>query len=158
ATGRLYNPGGQRGVYESTDGGSAWRRMLAGDNSTTGAVDLAIDPTNSNRVFAAMWDHLREPDLRTYGGVGSGVFRSIDGGTTWQRLANGLPASSSSIGRIGIALAPSNPLRLYAIVNQTSGPFQGFYRSENGGDSWTNLSPNPTLAGPQSTYRWWLGR
>src|SRR5437762_337705 len=68
-TGRLYNPGGQRGVYESADGGSTWRRVLAGDNSTTGAVDLAIDPTNPNRVFAAMWDHLREPDLRTYGGV-----------------------------------------------------------------------------------------
>ena len=106
ATGSLYNPGGQRGVYESTDGGSTWRRVLAGDNSTTGAVDLDIDPTNPNRVFAAMWDHLREPDLRTYGGVGSGVYRSIDGGTTWQRLTNGLPASSPLIGRIGVAVAP----------------------------------------------------
>ena len=55
--------------------------MLAGDNDTTGAVDLAIDPSNPNRVFAAMWDHLREPDLRTYGGVGSGVYRSTNGGT-----------------------------------------------------------------------------
>jgi hypothetical protein len=156
--GALYNHGGERGVYKSTDGGSTWNQVLAGDNDTTGAVDIAIDPTNPNRLYAAMWDHLREPDLRTYGGVGSGVFRSIDGGTTWQRLANGLPASSASIGRIGIALAQSNPLRLYAIVNQTSGPFQGFYRSENGGDSWTNLSPNPTLAGAQSTYGWWFGR
>lgn len=58
--GDLYNPGGERGVYQSTDGGSTWTRVLAGDNDTTGAVDLAIDPTNPNRVFAAMWDHLRE--------------------------------------------------------------------------------------------------
>ena len=94
AAGQLYNHGGERGVYESTDGGSTWTQVLAGDNDTTGAVDLAIDPSNPNRVFAAMWDHLREPDLRTYGGVGSGVYRSTDGGSTWQRLTNGLPASS----------------------------------------------------------------
>src|SRR5215471_13598628 len=76
AAGTLYNHGGERGVYESTDGGSTWKRVLAGDNDTTGAVDIAVDPTNPNRLYAAMWDHFREPDLRTYGGVGSGVFRS----------------------------------------------------------------------------------
>ena len=147
ATGGLYNPGGQRGVYESTDGGSTWRQVLAGDNSTTGAVDLAIDPTNPNRVFAAMWDHLREPDLRTYGGVGSGVYRSVDGGRTWQRLTNGLPASSPTIGRIGVAVAASNPQRVFAIVIQTNGLFQGLYRSDNGGDSWTQLPSSSTLSG-----------
>jgi len=157
-TGRLYNPGGQRGVYESTDGGSSWRRVLAGDNSTTGAVDLAIDPTNPNRVFAAMWDHLREPDLRTYGGVGSGVYRSIDGGTTWQRLTNGLPPSSPTIGRIGIAVAPSNPQRVFAIAIQTGGLFQGLYRSDDGGDSWTQMPNSSALSGAQSTYGWWFGR
>ncbi len=156
--GQLYNHGGERGVYESTDGGTTWTQVLAGDNDTTGAVDLAIDPTNPNRVFAAMWDHFREPDLRTYGGVGSGVYRSTDGGTTWQRLTNGLPAPSSTIGRIGIALAASNPQRLYAIVNLTSGPFQGFYKSDNGGDSWTKLPTSSTLSGAQSTYGWWFGR
>jgi photosystem II stability/assembly factor-like uncharacterized protein len=156
--GQLYNPGGDRGVYESTDGGSTWTRVLAGDNETTGAVDLAIDPTNPNRVFAAMWDHLREPDLRTYGGVGSGVYRSTDGGTTWQRLTNGLPPSSATIGRIGVALAASNPQRLYAIVNQTNGLFQGFYKSDNSGDSWTKLPTSSTLSGAQSTYGWWFGR
>jgi Sortilin, neurotensin receptor 3, len=157
-TGDLYNPGGQRGVYQSTDGGSTWRRVLAGDNNTTGAVDLAIDPTNPNRVFAAMWDHLREPDLRTYGGLGSGVYRSIDGGTTWQRLTNGLPAPSAAIGRIGIAVAPSNPQRVFAIVIQTGGLFQGLYRSDNAGESWTQLPNSSTLSGAQSTYGWWFGR
>ena len=158
AAGKLYNRGGDRGVYESTDGGVTWTQKLAGDNDTTGAVDLAIDPTNPNRIFAAMWDHFREPDLRTYGGVGSGVYRSTDGGATWQRLTNGLPASSSTIGRIGIALAASNPQRLYAIVIQTGGLFQGFYQSDNGGDSWSKLANSSTLSGAQSSYGWWFGR
>jgi photosystem II stability/assembly factor-like uncharacterized protein len=156
--GHLYNPGGERGVYESTDGGSTWTLVLAGDNDTTGAVDLAIDPTNPDRVFAAMWDHFREPDLRTYGGVGSGIYRSTDGGSTWQRLANGLPGPDATIGRIGVALAASNPQRLYAIVIQTNGLFQGFYRSDNGGDSWTKLATDFNLSGAQSTYGWWFGR
>lgn len=158
AAGDLFNPGGQRGVYESTDGGSTWPLALAGDNATTGAVDLAIDPVNPNRVFAAMWDHLREPNLRTYGGVGSGLFRSTDGGTSWQHLTNGLPASAATIGRIGVALAASNPQRVYAIVIQTNGQFQGFYRSDDGGDSWANLTPNSTIAGAQATYGWWFGK
>ncbi len=105
-----------------------------------------------------MWDHLREPDLRTFGGVGSGVYRSIDGGATWQRLTNGLPAASSTVGRIGIALAATNPQRLYAIVNQTSGFFQGFYKSDDGGDSWTKLPNSSVLSGAQSSYGWWFGR
>jgi len=158
AAGDLFNPGGERGVYKSTDSGSTWTRVLTGDNDTTGAVDLAIDPINPNRLFAAMWDHLREPDLRRYGGNGSGLYRSTDGGSTWQRLTNGLPAPAATIGRIGVALAASNPQRVYAIVNQANGPFQGFYRSDDGGDSWTNLSPNSTLSSAQSTYGWWFGR
>jgi photosystem II stability/assembly factor-like uncharacterized protein len=158
AAGPLYDHGGERGVYASTDGGSSWTLVLAGDNDTTGAVDLAIDPSNPNRIFAAMWDHLREPDLRTYGGVGSGIYRSTDGGSTWQRLSNGLPASSATIGRIGIALSASNPQRAYAIVNQTNGLFQGFYQSDDGGNSWTKLPTNSTLSGAQSTYGWWFGR
>jgi Sortilin, neurotensin receptor 3, len=156
--GHLYNHGGERGVYESTNGGSSWSQVLAGDTDTTGAVDLAIDPTHPNRVFAAMWDHLREPDLRTYGGIGSGVYRTIDGGTTWQRLTNGLPASSPTIGRIGIGLAASNPQRLYVIINQTNGLFQGLYRTDNGGDLWTRLPTDGNLSGAQSTYGWWFGR
>lgn len=156
--GNLFNPGGERGVYESTNSGSTWTRVLAGDNDTTGAVDLAIDPTNPNRVFAAMWDHRREPDLRTYGGVGSGLYRSADGGTSWQRLTNGLPGSAATIGRIGVALAASNPQRVYAIVNQTNGLFQGLYRSDDGGNSWTKLPTDQKVAEAQANYGWWFGR
>jgi len=158
AAGDLFNPGGERGVYESTDGGATWPLVLAGENATTGGVDLAIDPINPNRVFAAMWDHLREPDLRTYGGVGSGLFRSTDGGSSWQRLTNGLPAADATIGRIGVALSPSNPQRVYAIVILTNGSFQGFYRSDNGGDSWSILTPNTTIEGAQASYGWWFGK
>ena len=158
AAGDLFNPGGERGVYKSTDGGSTWSLVLNGDNDTTGAVDLAIDPLNPNRVFAAMWDHLREPDLRRYGGVGSGVYRSTDGGSTWQRLTNGLPGPAATIGRIGVALAASNPQRVYAIVNQTNGLFQGFYRSDDGGDSWTNLPPTRRWRTRRRRYGWWFGR
>lgn len=156
--GHLYSHGGERGVYESTDGGTTWSQVLAGDTDTTGAVDLAIDPTNPNRVFAAMWDHFREPDLRTYGGVGSGLYRSTDGGTSWSRLTNGLPAAGPTIGRIGVGLAASNPQRLYALIISSNGLFQGFYRTDNGGDSWTKLPNDGNLSGAQSTYGWWFGR
>ena len=156
-TGDLFNPGGGRGVYRSIDAGSTWTRVLKGDNGTTGAVDLAMDPTNPDTIYAAMWDHKREPDLRTYGGVGSGVYRSTDGGDTWSRLTNGLPAASKDIGRIGIALSPSTPSRVYAIVISTNGSFQGFYRSNDSGDSWTKLTASG-LSGSQSSYGWWFGR
>lgn len=158
AAGDLFNPGGERGVYESTDGGSTWSLVLNGDNNTTGAVDLAIDPLNPNCLFAAMWDHLREPDLRRYGGVGSGLYRSTDGGSTWERLTNGLPGPGATIGRIGVALAASNSQRVYAIVNQANGLFQGFYRSDDGGNSWSNLPTDSKLADAQATFGWWFGR
>ena len=158
ATGHLFSPGGERGLYRSTDGGDTWQLVLAGDNATTGASDVAIDPTNPQRVFAAMWDHRREPDLRRYGGVGSGVYRSTDGGNTWARLGNGLPAASADVGRIGIALAPSSPSQMYAIVIDTLGFFQGFYVSVNGGDTWTMLPNQADLDSSQSSFGWWFGR
>ena len=161
AAGDLFNPGGERGVYRSTDGGDTWTLALAGANDTTGAVDLAIDPANPDRVFAAMWDHRREPDLRRYGGEGSGVFRTTNGGTSWERLGTGLPAVSPNVGRIGIAVAPNLPNVVYAIVNTAAGPFEGFYKSVDGGTTWakTSAAGNPgDLFFSQSTFGWWFGR
>jgi photosystem II stability/assembly factor-like uncharacterized protein len=158
ASGDLFNPGGERGVYESTDGGSTWTLVLSGDNDTTGAVDLAIDPRDPSRVFAAMWDHRREPDLRRYGGAGSGLYRTADGGTTWERLTNGLPGPDATIGRIGVAVAATNPQRVYAIVNRTNGLFQGWYRSDDGGNSWANIPADPKLADSQASFGWWFGK
>src|SRR5829696_2271040 len=158
AAGSLFNAGGERGVYRSTDGGATWTRVLAGGTEFTGATEVFLDPSNARRLYAIMWDHRREPDKRTYGGVGSGVFRSTDGGTTWQRLGNGLPAASADVGRIGLAVGVSDPRRLYAIVNQTSGFFEGFYSSTNGGDSWTRLADNEDVADNQSSYGWWFSK
>ena len=158
AAGSLYNAGGERGVYRSTDGGRTWQRVLAGANGFTGATEVLLDPRDRNRLYAVMWDHRREPDLRTYGGVGSGVYRSTDGGTTWQRLAGGLPGGAADVGRIGLGQAPSAPDRLYAIVNQTSGPFAGFYGSVDGGDTWTRLPETPELRASQSSFGWWFGK
>jgi photosystem II stability/assembly factor-like uncharacterized protein len=158
AAGSLYNAGGDRGVYRSTDGGATWQRVLAGANGFTGATEVLLDPRDRNRLYAVLWDHRREPDLRTYGGVGSGVYRSTDGGATWQRLSTGLPAAGPDVGRIGLGQSASDPDRLYAIVNKTSGPFAGFYGSTDGGDTWARLPDNAELTGSQSTFGWWFGK
>jgi photosystem II stability/assembly factor-like uncharacterized protein len=158
ATGPLFTPGGERGVYRSTDAGATWSRVLQGDNDTTGASDVHVDPLDPSRVYAVMWDHLRVPDFRRYGGPGSGIYRSTDGGSSWQRLAGGLPPPGPDIGRIGLGLAPSDPDRLYAIYVSTGGTFSGFYVSVNGGDAWTLLPHNSALANSQATYGWWFAR
>jgi hypothetical protein len=158
ATGSLFVPGGVRGLYRTTDGGTTWQLVLAGANGTTGAVDVVIDPATPSRVYVAMWDHRRQPQGRVYGGVGSGIFRSTDGGTTWTRLAGGLPASSTNLGRMGIAVARGNPNRLYAIAADTTGNFSGFWTSTNAGTSWTRITNTSFLANSQSTFGWWFGR
>ena len=117
-----------------------------------------------------MWDHRREPDVRTYGGVGSGLFRTDDGGDTWKRLENVLTctpgnasgpadasglASDETLGRIGVALAPSNPNRVYVITTHTFGQDKGFYVSNDGGDSFNTGARWP---GSQGGFGWWFGR
>ena len=158
ATGSLFVPGGVRGLYRTTDGGATWQLVLAGANATTGAVDVAIDPSNPSRVFVAMWDHRRTPEGRTYGGVGSGIYRSTDGGATWTRLGGGLPASSTNLGRMGLVIAPSSPTRLYAIAANTTGNFLGFWTSTNSGNNWTAITNTSLLSSSQSTFGWWFGR
>jgi photosystem II stability/assembly factor-like uncharacterized protein len=158
ATGSLYSGGGDRGVYQSTDGGKSWLRTLDVGGEFTGAVDVQIDPRDPRRVYAVLWDHRRTPVKRTYGGVGSGVFRSTDGGSTWQRLEGGLPAVGPDVGRIGVAVSASEPGRLYAIVNHTAGPFAGFYTSGDSGESWTRLPEPKVLKDSQSSYGWWFGK
>ncbi|HEX9823353.1 MAG TPA: glycosyl hydrolase [Actinomycetota bacterium] len=161
AAGDLFRPGGERGLYRSLDGGDTWQLVLAGANPTTGAIDVAIDPTNPQRVYTAMWDRVRFPDLRVYGGLGSGAFRSTDGGGTWTLMqggALGLPAQSMNLGRIGLAVAPSDPNRLYAVVILTNGSFEGFYLSPDAGVTWVKLPTGTSVASSQSTFGWWFGR
>jgi photosystem II stability/assembly factor-like uncharacterized protein len=132
--------------------------VLAGVTDFTGATEVVLDPGNPRGLYAILWDHRREPDKRTYGGVGSGIYRSVDGGTTWQRLGNGLPAAGPDVGRIGLGIAASDPRRMYAIVIQTGGLFQGFYTSTDRGGSWTRLPDDPNLAASQSSFGWWFGK
>ena len=169
AGGSLFNPGGERGIYRSTNGGASWRLVLAPETPFTGGADLVMDPRDPQRLYAAMWDHRREPDVRTYGGVGSGLFRTDDGGNTWKRLQNvqtftpgnaaGPPdtsglASDETLGRIGVALAPSNPDRVYVITTHTFGQDKGFYVSDDRGETF-NTRARP---GSQGGFGWWFGR
>lgn len=134
ALGHAYGPGAQRGVFRSTDGGKNWTRMLFKDENT-GAIDLAFNPRNTRTIYAALWQ-TRRPPWNVYppsNGPGSGLYKSIDGGTTWDELSgNGLP--SEGLGRMGIAVAPSEPNRLYLLVDAKKG---GVYRSDDAGAHWS---------------------
>jgi hypothetical protein len=112
-----------------------------------------MDPSNSNRLYAVLWEHFRAPENRDYAGQGSGVWRSEDGGDNWSQLSNGLPAKGGKYGRIGIAVAPSDPSRVYASYSNESGGFSGFYRSDNYGSSWVKTNGSYSC----STYCWWFG-
>jgi len=119
AMGHAWGPNRERGVFRSTDGGANWKNILF-VNETTGAADLCLDPKNPRIIYAAMYDYLREPWHFRSGGPGSGLYRSSDGGDTWIKLSdparkNGLP-SAGVLGRIGLAVSPSRPNVVYAMI------------------------------------------
>lgn len=160
-TGNLFVPGGTRGLYVSDDGGDTWTRSLAPPNDTTGAVDVAVDPQDSQHVLVSMWDHIRRPDARVYTGEGSGIWETRDGGATWRRLGEpeGLQAPSPDTGRIGVAFAPSDSDRVYAIyANDETGAFENFFSSADNGRTWTRSAGADDLTDSQSVYGWWFGR
>ncbi|HSR54269.1 MAG TPA: glycosyl hydrolase [Acidobacteriota bacterium] len=130
AMGPLWSAGGQRGVYKTADGGKTWEQVLAGSD-TTGAADLIIDRQNPDVLYASLWDFRRTAYSFHSGGPGSGLYKSVDGGQNWTLLDNGLP--EGELGRISLALAPSRPNRLYAIVESEE---SALYRSDDAGASW----------------------
>lgn len=156
ASGDLFRPGGQRGIYKSSDGGESWQRVLAGANDTTGGADIAIDPSDPDTVYVAMWDHLREPDRRLYGGEGSGIWKTTDGGASWERLTGGLP-TGADVGRPSIGVSATNPDRLYSVQLTAVGPFEGFYRSDDAGETWQEMDVPGSVRSSQSTFGWWFG-
>lgn len=126
AAGALYSPGEDRGVYLTTDGGASWEKTLYVDERT-GAIDLVVDPTNPDILYAAMWERERRAWNFTESGPGSGIFKSTDGGLTWARSdLNGFP-QGEGVGRIGLAVHPSQPNILYAALDNQ-------YRREDDGD------------------------
>jgi photosystem II stability/assembly factor-like uncharacterized protein len=176
AIGHLYAANSERGVFRSTDGGKIWQKVLY-KNENIGAVDVAIDPTNSRVIYAGLWN-TRRPPWYVYApsnGPGGGIYKSADGGLTWSQLTKGLPAEG--IGRTGIAIAPSNPRRVYAVIDDllpepsgppTTGPTApqppaaasgragggqaspgqgGFFRSDDAGAMWMKLSGDTALWG-----------
>jgi photosystem II stability/assembly factor-like uncharacterized protein len=138
AQGAAYGPTKDRGVYHSADGGRTWVQQLF-INETSGPSDLAMDPTNPRILYAAMWDHLRQPWEVRSGGPGSGIHKTTDGGATWQRVMTGMP---SPVGKIGIDVS-ANPDRLYAVVE--ADPKGGVYRSDDGAKTWQLMNDTWSL-------------
>jgi len=140
----LGNPFGaseERGVYRSRDGGANWERVLF-ISAETGAVDIAMNPANPRILYAAMWRGERKPWTVVSGSEDGGLFRSKDGGDTWERLEGGFP--QGLVGRIGVAVSPADPNRVWAVV-EADEDRSAVYRSDDGGDSWSKASAQSRL-------------
>ncbi len=131
----------ERGVFKSTDGGETWEKVLYG-GPKAGAVDIEIDPTNPRVLYASLWEAYRNPWEMSSGGPGSGLYKSIDGGETWENISKrpGLP--KGVLGKIGVAVSPSNPDRIWAIIENDNG---GVFRSDNKGQNWTRVNSDRSL-------------
>ena len=158
AIGSYFTPDPNRGVYRSTDGGASWEQVLA-VNDSTGVVDLVMHPDSSAILFAAAWERVRRPSGANLSGKASGIYRSDDGGDSWQRLGpeTGLPAPDPYVGRIGIAICRDVPERMYALY-LTAFSYYGFYRSDDGGRSWTDGDPDRGIESGVSDFSWYFGQ
>ena len=157
ATGKLYGYNEERGIYRSTNGGNDWERVLFITDSTS-AIDVIMNPVNTDIIFAAMWERTRKPWQRDYGGITSAIHRSIDGGDNWEILTNGLPAVSPNTGRISLAISESEPSTIYAryTTNEITNVFDGLYKSTDNGDSWTLVALGD-ISGVDSSFGWYFG-
>jgi photosystem II stability/assembly factor-like uncharacterized protein len=148
AVGHPYGPNGERGVFRSTDGGQTFQKVLYKDENT-GAADLVFDPSNPQTIYAVLWAARVAPwEIRSgasFVAAGSGIFKSMDGGTNWRALIKGLPGSNEGLGRIGIAVAPSEPGRIYASVEANKNG--GVYVSTDAGESWKLVNADRRIGG-----------
>ncbi|MDZ4203353.1 MAG: FlgD immunoglobulin-like domain containing protein [Bacteroidales bacterium] len=157
ACGTLFSPNSHRGIYRSNDGGTSWTRVLYVTDSTAG-VDLIQHPTNPNILYATMWERMRGLTYRRSHGVSSGIYKTMDGGNTWTLLTNGLPPVSQ-IGRMGIALAQSNPNVLYVFIDRLVGGSNvaSVFRSNNAGNSWVQTNDG-VLVNMNRNFGWYFGQ
>jgi photosystem II stability/assembly factor-like uncharacterized protein len=139
ATGTLWSAGEERGVYKTTDGGDTWERVLYVDDGT-GCSDLDMDPQDPNVLYAGMWQFRRSPSFFSSGGPGSGLYKSTDGGATWKELTDGLPSGDK--GRVTVAVAPSRPNRIYAVIEAKD---TWLYRSDDTGASWERINASMSV-------------
>jgi len=160
AMGPQFSTDPNRGLYRSEDGGAHWTRTLFVSDST-GVIDVAVNPLHPDTVFCATWERIRRPTYRRAYGPESGIWRSIDHGTSWTRLASGLPTPSDSVGRIGLAISPSRPRWIYAQIIQ--GALQGYnglgmWRTTDGGDTWSRRNgASTTFLGGFGGFGWYFG-
>src|SRR5213592_2589879 len=140
ALGHVWAPNAERGVFHTGDGGKTWQKVLF-VNDTTGATDLIMVPGNPRMLFAGMWQFVRYPWELVSGGAGSGIYRSKDGGLTWERLTEGLPTGLT--GRIALAVRPTNPSHVYALIESKQGML---WDSKDQGDHWTKVSDSHALS------------
>ncbi len=141
ALGHPFGKNEERGVYRSKDGGANWEKVHFVSDST-GAIDLAINPRNPREIYAAMWRAERKPWTILSGSADSGIYKSTDGGDTWNKLKGGLP--KGPVGKIGVTVSPADPDRVWALV-EAEEPEGGVYRSDNAGKSWTRVNRDREL-------------
>ena len=140
--GHPYGPNAERGIFRSSDGGESFQKVLYTDENT-GGIDVALDPSDANVVYAVLWESRQAPwEDGEFTGPGSGLYKSIDGGATWRHITSGLPTfAKDHLGRIGLAVAPSQPRRVFATVQADRNG--GLYRSDDAGETWTLINGDP---------------
>lgn len=139
--GDLYQPTEERGVYRSQDGGETWNRVLFA-NENAGAVDLTFDPTNPRILYASTWRINRTPYSLNSGGEGSDLWKSTDGGDTWEKISGNKGFAEGTLGIIGVTVSPANPERVWALVEANEG---GLFRSDDGGMNWRKVNSDRSL-------------
>ena len=148
--GHPYGPIEERGIFRSNDGGESFHKVLYKDENT-GGIDIVLDPTDVNTVFAVLWESRQAPwENGVFTGPGSGVFKSTDGGETWRQITQGLPTFAEGLGRIGLTIAPSDARRMYATVEAPR--VGGLYRSDDAGESWARVTTDSRVASRASDF------
>ncbi|GAC1487173.1 MAG: hypothetical protein NVS1B5_09990 [Gemmatimonadaceae bacterium] len=148
--GHPYGPNTERGVYRSTNGGETFERVLYKDENT-GAIQVAFDPMNPQTIYAALWAGRQGPwENSSWNGPLSGLFKSVDGGTTWRQVGMGFPSAAQGLGRIGFTVAPSDPRRMYATVDAPT--LGGIYRSDDAGETWRRTNSEVRVWGRASDF------
>lgn len=155
ACGNLFTPSQDRGIYRSIDAGANWEQVLF-VNDTTAAIDLVQDPSDANVLYAAFWERTRGLLSRHSFGRSTGIYKTIDGGDTWEELSNGLPNVMQNKGRLGITISESNPQVLYAMYDMPESE-TWVYKTNDAGENWSRVDNN-YLHGMGSSFGWYFGQ